>query len=443
MPMTGAMCTTSRRAPRSIVRLRLATLMGGLALTLAPGCSRDGGAGTSGDAGTDGLGAAGRSGSTGGSGAAGSGGRSPGSGGNLAGSGGASPGTGGRAAGNGGRAAGSGGASPGSGGRAAGSGGGTAGNGGRPAGSGGASPMAGRLFPAGSWFYQDVSAAPLAARSAETTRWLADNGSWGAGRMQIDFSIEVLDAVIDTPNRAFTPTSDFYNPDCDQVMVPIPVGGIVEGENGYACTGDGDCHLIVVDRRVNRLFEMWRANITGSSFAGGCLAAWDMTRVYPAQGRGDQCSSADAAGFPITPLLFTADEVAAGTIAHAIRFILPNARMRAGAFVRPATHAGGPSAPSADAPTYGTRWRLRADFPLAALPSEGARVVARALQRYGMALADGGNIALTARTDRSTAAKWSGLLGPRDLQLLLPTDFQVIDPGPPIPLTFNCVRTPY
>ena len=74
--------------------------------------------------------------------------------------------------------------------------------------------------------------------------------------------------------------------------------------------------------------------------------------------RGDQCTSADAAGFPIAPMLFTADEVAAGEIAHAIRFILPNPRMasfpdgpdsntaRDPLYVRPATHAGGPSGPA-------------------------------------------------------------------------------------------------
>jgi len=93
--------------------------------------------------------------------------------------------------------------------------------------------------------------------------------------------------------------------------------------------------------------------------------------------------------------------------------------------------------------SVGSRWRLRADYPLETLPNEGARVVARALQRYGMALADGGNVALTARSDRFTAASWAGLLEPRDLEDLQPTDFEVIDTGPPIELTYDCVRTPY
>jgi hypothetical protein len=307
----------------------------------------------------------------------------------------------------------------------------------------GGSTSGDRLFPDGAWFYQPVDTAPLRANSDATTQWLTDNGGWGAGRLQIDFSIEVLTAASDTPLMTFEQTGDFYSPDCDDVMVPVPMGGALEGESGYECTSDGDCHLIVIDRRVNRLFEMWRANITGGTFYGGCLAAWDMTRVYPAEGRGEQCTSADAAGFPIAPLLFTADEVAAGEIDHAIRFILPNARMRRGYYVRPATHAGGPSADDPNAPVYGTRWRLRADYPLESLPNDGARVVARALQRYGMALADGGNIALTARSDRSTTAQWDGLLAPRDLDAIQPNDFEVVDTGEPIELTFDCVRTPY
>jgi hypothetical protein len=311
------------------------------------------------------------------------------------------------------------------------------------AGSAGSTPAAGPYFPTASWFYQDISGAALASRSAQTTQWLEDNGGWGAGAMQIDFSIEVLEAASDTPNRTFTRTKDFYSPDCDNVPMPVPVGGVVEGESGLACTHNGDCHLLVVDRRVNRVFEMWRANITSTAFNGGCLAAWDMTRVYGSDGRGEQCTSADAAGFPITPLLFTADEVAAGEIAHAIRFILPNERMRQGYYVHPATHAGSPSADAADAPTYGTRWRLRADYPLASLPSDGARTVARAMQKYGIALADGGNIALTARSDRSTTAKWKDQLDAHDLGALMPNDFQVVDTGAPIAHTNDCVRTTY
>jgi serine/threonine-protein kinase len=69
-------------------------------------------------------------------------------------------------------------------------------------------------------------------------------------------------------------------------------------------------------------------------------------------------------------------------------------------------------------------------------------VVARALQRYGMYHADGGNIALTAQSDRHTTARWDGLLGPRDLAALRVEDFDVIHHSDPIPVTYDCERTP-
>jgi serine/threonine-protein kinase len=288
----------------------------------------------------------------------------------------------------------------------------------------GATPAA-AYFPPDAVWYRDVSTAALDPESAAVVAYL-DRVGWGLGRMQIDFSIEVVEAAADTPLRAFTPTADFFSPDCDLEPVPVPAGGALEGEQGYACLGDGDCHLIVADRPRMKLFEMWRADIRGDSFRGGCLAVWDMTRVYPPSGRGEQCTSADAAGFPIAPLLFDADEVAAGRVEHAIRFILPNARIRASTYV----------------PPYGTRLRLRADYPLASLPNEGARAVARAMQRYGMLLADGGQVALTARSDRFTRAKWAGLLGLLDLAGLQPRDFEMVAAGERIAVTNDCVRNP-
>ena len=140
----------------------------------------------------------------------------------------------------------------------------------------------------------------------------------------------------------------------------------------------------------------------------------------------------------IAPLLFSADEVAAGKIDHAIRFILPNDRIKQ-SYVHPASH-GTRTTGGANAPSYGVHLRLRADFDLNSLPSAGARVVARAMQTYGMYHADGGNIALTAQSDLHTTAKWAGLLDTRDLTSLKVEDFEVIDHGPSIPVTFDCVR---
>ena len=301
------------------------------------------------------------------------------------------------------------------------------------------------MFQANAPWYRDISNAPLDAQSASVMAGLQARGGWGGGSLRMDFSIEVLHADASTPMRTFTPNDEFYDPDCDHVPVPVPAGGRLEGESGYTCTNDGDCHLIVV--QGDKLYEMWRANISGGTFTGGCLAVWDLKRDYwssnspSSYGRGMQCTSADAAGYPITALLFTADEVKAGEINHAIRFILPNDRIRKGEMVLPATHSGvGKGTPTADTVPYGARLRLKASVDISAL-KPGAQVVARALKKYGMFLADGGNIALTGRADTDTAAKWDGLLNPGDLAGLKVTDFEMVDGGARIPVTNDCVRT--
>jgi serine/threonine-protein kinase len=307
-------------------------------------------------------------------------------------------------------------------------------------------PPAGNRFfyrvTAAPFWKRDVMLAPVDPQSSAIIANLAAAGGFGNGRFQIDFSIAVLAADAGMLFRSFTPTADFYSPDCDLTSVPVPTGGALEGESGYSCVGDGDCHLIVLHQPTNTLYEMWRADITGGVFRGGCLAIWDLDRIYPPSGRGEQCTSADAAGMPIAPLLFTADELQAGIIDHAIRFILPNARMQAGVYVHPATHAGAPSGQGM--PPYGARFRLSANYPLSSLPDEGTRVIARALQRYGMILSDGGNIALTAADDRFTIAKWDDVLpsGSTGLAAIHVTDFEMIDAGSRITLTYECVRNP-
>jgi hypothetical protein len=303
----------------------------------------------------------------------------------------------------------------------------------------------GGLFEAPNPWNRDVSALPVASQSASIISALAAAGGWGAGNnLQIDFSLHVVHTVPTTPFVVFQKSAGYYSPDCDEPFpFPKPVGGAIEGHTGYTCpVGSEDCHLLVVDAPAKRLYEMYNATASGSTLIARCALFWDLTRAYPPSLRGEQCTSADAAGFPIAALLFTADEVFAGDIPHAIRFILPNARMRAGVYVRPASHAGGPSG-GPNLPPYGVRFRLRADYPLATLPSEGARVVARAMQRYGMLLADGGNIALTAASDRFTTHTWDEVgIDSHSLFGIQVTDMEVVDLGSPITLTYDCVRNP-
>lgn len=301
----------------------------------------------------------------------------------------------------------------------------------------------GGLFKMPNPWTKDVSGLTKSTSSDAIIDWLDNNGGWGTGSFRIDYSIEFLRADAKTPMQSFNPTSDFYSPDCQNVPMPVPMGGAIEGEQGYECTTDGDCHLIVVHEPTNTLYEMWRANIVGGTFNGGCAVTWDLLKAYPPNLRGEGCTSADAGGFPIAAMLFSADEIAAGSIDHAIRFILPNARIRDNVYVHPGTHSTGPTSGGPNAPPYGVRFRLRADFPLASLPNDGARVVAKALQKYGMLLADAGNIALTAQSDRFTTHKWSEFnMDGYALASIQVTDFEVVDMGDPINWSGDCFLNP-
>lgn len=342
-------------------------------------------------------------------------------------------------------------------------------------------------FTWGSVFQQDISTAPVHPQSANmiaTNMAICDGDStgcgFGVGRMQIDFSIEVMHADQSAPMRPVAEHAiyqDYYSPDCDPIgtQVPLPPGGRIEGSlnNNYECDNENnDCHLIVV--QGNRLFELYSANVgpnvaTATQIDALCLTTWQLDAVYPTTLRGEHCTSADAAGFPIAPLLFNPDEivlalaqpnVADRHLGHAIRFILPNDRMaslpdgpdngtlRDRVYVRPATHAGGPDGPTTAIP-YGSRLRLKSDFNMTGY-SAAAQVILRTMQRYGIVLADGGNIALTAQADTYTAAKWADpniqinsrvfdqTPGAIDVNLI---HFDVIDTGPQILETYECEPT--
>ena len=323
-------------------------------------------------------------------------------------------------------------------------------------------PVSGALprFPAGAVWHQNISTAPLHPQSALMISTLAGLGGFGFGRMHIDFTMHVVRAPANAPMRSivgFPSNAEYYSPDCDAVgaQMPVPANGAIEGSSGLTCdNNNGDCHLLVW--QGNRLYEAYRANASGASgLQSQCLVTWNLNAVYPASGRGEHCTSTDAAGFPVAPLLFNADEihaamqVANSDLGHAIRFILPNSRMGTvsgrRAYVRPASHAGAPSGPENSVP-YGSRLRLRADFPVN-LYSPGAQVVLRTMQRYGIVLADGGNVALTAESDLFTTHSWNDVgINSRTFDQQVPSapvrveDFQVLDTGARIIETYNCVR---
>jgi hypothetical protein len=307
-------------------------------------------------------------------------------------------------------------------------------------------------FPAGAVWNQDISALPADPDSAAMT---AASIGWGTGttKFQIDFSMHVLYTA--GQSNTFEPLVQergYYLPDCDTgLSVPLPANGAIEGSTNYTCDLSEDCHLSVVDG--NTLFESYQTTVNANGLNSLCLIRWRLDLVYPANGRGDGCTSTDAAGFPIAPLIFGPDEVYAalqvanGDLGHAIRFILPNNRMRSGYYVHPASHNGAPSSSSANAIPYGARLRLQPGFNISGF-NPAAQVILRTLKKYGMFLADGGNLPLTADDGLFATHQWTDsdiAIDSHSLFGVALTNFDVMPLGTPIAYDNNsssaqCVR---
>jgi hypothetical protein len=121
---------------------------------------------------------------------------------------------------------------------------------------------------------------------------------------------------------------------------------------------------------------------TDAGWQASCAAIFDLTSNAL---RPDGWTSADAAGLPIFPAVVRYDELQRGEIRHALRFTVRKTRR---AYVAPATHYASQDKNPA-LPRMGERFRLRRDFDVSSF-SKPAQVILRALQKYGMLVADNG-----------------------------------------------------
>lgn len=174
---------------------------------------------------------------------------------------------------------------------------------------------------------------------------------------------------------------NFWWPDeSDAGPYPIPPNVPIEGDPN----GDGDRHILIVDRDNCTLYELYAAHQVNGQWHAGSGAIFDLNSNAL---RPDTWTSADAAGLPILPGLARYDEVAAGEINHALRFTAPQTRS---SYVWPARHEAS-DLTGAQYPPMGQRFRLKASFVIDDSFSPHARVILRALKKYGMILADNGS----------------------------------------------------
>jgi hypothetical protein len=238
------------------------------------------------------------------------------------------------------------------------------------------------IFPADNVWHADVSKLPVAANSSTLVASIgagaavhADFGSGNWDGAPIGIPITTVPA-----NQGTVRVSFQYQDESDPGPYPVPANAAIEG--GAASTGDR--HVIVYDPAHCRDYELYDAHRqSDGSWQAGSGAVYDLRRN---QLRTAGWTSADAAGLPVLAGLVRYDEVAAGHIDHAIRITVPSSR---NSYVWPARHAASDSSDSS-LPPMGLRLRLKASVSVAGLPAQ-ARVVARAMQQYGVIVADNGS----------------------------------------------------
>jgi hypothetical protein len=233
------------------------------------------------------------------------------------------------------------------------------------------------LFPASNPWNERVDRLPVAGDSAALIASIglgghlhADfgSGTWDGSPVGIPYNVVGA-------SQPTVPVSFEYASESDRGPYPIPARPLTEGGS--------DHHVLIVDRDACRLYELGGVTRSGGRWHAWAGAIWNLrsNAVRPAG-----WTSADAAGLPILPGLARYDEVAAGAIDHALRFTAERTRR---AYVSPARHYASDLTDPA-LPPMGLRVRLKGSVDTRSLPPQ-ARIVAEALKRYGMILADNGS----------------------------------------------------
>lgn len=246
-------------------------------------------------------------------------------------------------------------------------------------------------FPATNVWNTNIAAAAVDPNSTAIT---AAAGFAGL-HLHPDFGSEayygIPYVVVDSSTQPNVPVNVIdYADESDVVLAPYPVTAPVEGLpadcSGWPDTYVGDSHVLVLDRAKCELYETFSTHRCNGQWTSASETIWDMSNY---ESRPWGWTSADAAGLPIFPGLIRYDEVASGAIHHAIRFTMEHTKndQNDGYFVMPASHAAGTDYGVSN--VMGMRIRLKASYDISGYSAIN-QVILKAMQQYGMILADNG-----------------------------------------------------
>ena len=268
------------------------------------------------------------------------------------------------------------------------------------------------LFPSDNWWNADISAAPVDGGSASYiafinnggTRWLHPDFGGEASPSSVDV-YGMPYAIVNGSQPKQAVTFDYWD-ESDGVdmatgqgipFYPIPSQAATQQhwvEGGAAGNVDqrtqGDRHLFVIDCTNRYLYELYNVyfNSSQAKWYAGSGAFFDLNANNR---RPDGWTSADAAGLAIFPGLVRYDEAWNGAIAdigHAFRVTV----RATNGYVYPASHRAGSTA---GAPPMGARLRLKTSVngldPALRTSDPNVRKIFRAMQKYGLIVADNGS----------------------------------------------------
>jgi hypothetical protein len=263
------------------------------------------------------------------------------------------------------------------------------------------------IFPADNSWNQDVSGAAVDPYNTQIIAQIssavlkADFGSGLYNNVPIGIPYTVVCASQPKVTVTFRANSydGNYGSESDPGPYPIPLNAPIEGN------GQGDSHVLVVDKDNMVLYELYNASLSNGQWQASSGAIFNLTsdNLRPAN-----WTSADAAGLPIFPGLVRYEEILKGVIDHPIRFTLSSQNVKP-AYISPARHSVNSSGGQYSLP-FGAKIRLKASYDISGF-SANNKIILTAIKKYGLILADiGSNMYISGAPD----SRWDN----NDLQKL-------------------------
>ena len=280
------------------------------------------------------------------------------------------------------------------------------------------------LFPPDNWWNQDITTAPVDPLSDAYVDFVGRSRTahpdfgpppygmpyLGVGGAEPRRPVAFVDYGGES-DEGFRGERGYPIPELAKSQPHVVEGGVPGGGS------TGDRHLLIVDRDIWLLYELFAArwNTATGRWEAGSGAVFDLSSNAR---RPEGWTSADAAGLAILPGLVRYDEALRGPIRHALRVTV----RRTNGYVWPASHRAG-NTPGAL--PMGARLRLKASKSLSGYPPQVQNIF-RAMQTHGLIVADNGSdLYITGTMD----PRWNNdVLNPAFRSLSM-GDFEVIRLG--------------